>query len=99
MGEKSQSFEVMRDMFIEAGADIYFGSHCPQPSNKGFESVRKMIDSSVCEHCKRKQGKLVHQHTMYERAWMNIVRLCNECEEENDKFWQEQWDQYYSRLL
>lgn len=56
---------------------------------------------TVCEHCGCEDGtvKFRRQNTacIYEKS--NWVVLCDECYRENEEYWAEMWDNYYSSCL
>lgn len=41
----------------------------------------------------------VRQRTDYFDDKLNFVILCPKCEEENDEYWRERWDEYYQGCL
>jgi len=52
--------------------------------------------------CCKKEGadvKRRRQRTAYADDDRNWATLCDECQEEADKMWQERWDEYYSMVM
>jgi hypothetical protein len=54
---------------------------------------------SRCNRCNCRGAETYHQNTSYYKYEMNIVTLCPKCQEENDEYWKERWDEYYSDRL
>lgn len=45
-----------------------------------------------------KEGTWHRQNTAYANDESNWASYCNDCQEEADAFWQEQWDEYHSMI-
>ena len=54
-----------------------------------------------CPMCKRwfSFPKITEQNTRYENNYSNYFCGCKDCEEENDRYWDDMWKDYYSSLL
>lgn len=53
-----------------------------------------------CERCGKSNNVVTYyQRTFYEKKEDNIVTLCERCREENDAYWDEMWNEYYSGCL
>ena len=48
-----------------------------------------------CEHCGSKNAEKRRQRTAYADDEKNWRTLCPKCQEENDEYWNEMWDDYY----
>jgi len=58
-------------------------------------------DSLVCQHCqnKRKSVRKTRQNTKYVNEESNFVTLCYTCRKENDDYWEDMWNDYYSGCM
>jgi hypothetical protein len=67
--------------------------HWPQRTQVTYSTFQHAL-SQICEHCQthNPEVEIRHQNTMYEDDWKNYHALCPGCQEENDRAWQEQWD-------
>ena len=45
------------------------------------------------------RGRNRRQNTAYADNKLNWVFLCDECAAENDEYWKERWDEYYSSCM
>ena len=61
----------------------------------------KAILTTRCPQCGRwfSFPKIVEQNTRYHDEYSNYFCGCRYCEEENDRYWEDMWDDYYSKLL
>jgi len=44
-------------------------------------------------------GKRRRQHTFYVEDELNWVFMCDDCFEENEEYWNERWNEYYSECM
>lgn len=49
--------------------------------------------------CERTDATRHRQNTAYVEDSMNWVILCPDCSKENDKYWKDQWSEYYGSRL
>ena len=61
----------------------------------------KAILSTRCPHCGRWFSFPIirGQRTMYQNRYANYFCGCKYCHEENDRYWDEMWEDYYSSRL
>jgi len=54
-----------------------------------------------CQICSEIKSDVTikHQNTAYTDGWKNYLSICDDCQEDQDKQWQELWDDYYSSRL
>ena len=52
-----------------------------------------------CQHCGKEGAEKRRQNTAYADDEWNFAILCDECQEESHKYWQERWDDYYSEVM
>lgn len=58
-----------------------------------------MADLLVCQGCEKKRAIRRRQNTAYVDDERNFATLCPECQDEADKYWKEEWDNYYNMVL
>lgn len=51
-----------------------------------------------CE-CEGKDATIKHQNTAYVQQCFNYILLCDFCMKQNEEYWKERWDEYYSQVL
>lgn len=52
-----------------------------------------------CQCCDNYGATKRRQNTNYVDDEENFKTLCPKCQEENDKYWQERWNDYYSNCM
>jgi hypothetical protein len=52
-----------------------------------------------CSCCGDYPALYGHQHTAYVEKRFNYVTLCDDCWEENNEYWREMWNEYYSMVM
>ena len=54
-----------------------------------------------CQGCGKESidVKRRRQNTLYVDNEMNYVNLCKDCQQENDEYWTERWNDYYNGCL
>jgi hypothetical protein len=59
------------------------------------------MESTVnkCQRCGSPGAITYEQRTRYVDHKLNIVTLCPICKEENDDYWDERWEDFYSDCL
>ena len=62
---------------------------------------RMTVKVMECQRCHVKSADMIryHQGTKYVDDDSNWATLCPECRTENDEYWAEMWDRYYSGRL
>ena len=51
-----------------------------------------------CQCCGNDGAKKRRQNTAYVNDESNFATLCNECQKESHKYWQDQWNEYYNQV-
>jgi hypothetical protein len=61
----------------------------------------KAIMTTKCPACGRwfTFPKIVSQRTAYHDEYSNYFCGCKECVKENDVYWKERWEEYYSSIF
>lgn len=61
----------------------------------------KAILTTRCPRCRRLFSfpTIEHQNTKYQDKYSNYFCGCKECVEENDRYWDEMWEDYYKSIL
>ena len=52
-----------------------------------------------CQNCGDEGAERRRQHTAYMEDETNFSILCPECQEEADRYWDDQWDDYYQSCM
>jgi hypothetical protein len=52
-----------------------------------------------CQSCGKEGAEKRRQSTAYVKDELNFAVLCLDCQEEAYKYWQDQWDEYYSQVI
>lgn len=52
-----------------------------------------------CRRCRKYGAEERRQLTAYIDDRKNFAVLCDECQKEEDEYWQERWNDYYRGLL
>ena len=53
----------------------------------------------ICQHCKKEGAEKRRQNTAYVDDKLNFATLCDDCQEEANKYWAEQWAEYYKGCM
>lgn len=64
-----------------------------------FKKILRWFNPKRCERCGRLNAETYRQNTFYSDDKLNWVTLCEECRKDNDEYWKEQWEEYYSSVL
>lgn len=98
--------------YIVAKNDGYvYGEDCPDVrmpvedyfTDLFFEDEEKLIEylksKNICEKCNRSGASRNMQNTCYENDDDNWAVLCDECQSEQDEYWDYMWKEYYSSRI
>lgn len=58
-----------------------------------------MKADTTCIVCKKKGATKRRQNTAYVEDEKNWVVMCDSCFEENEAYWQERWEEYYTGCM
>lgn len=53
----------------------------------------------ICQACGAKNASRNRQRTAYVDDEKNFSTLCPRCQDENDEYWDERWNEYYSSVM
>ena len=65
-------------------------------SSKLTKTNKKLL---FCQICGDPGAKKRRQMTNYNNDKQNYATLCEECQNENDKYWTEMWREYYNGCM
>lgn len=70
-----------------------------QDTPQNLVRADQILAHTNCERCGVEGAELRHQNTAYNEVLSNYHVLCDLCDEENEAYWKERWEDYYSGLL
>lgn len=56
-------------------------------------------ETMVCQGCGAKDATRTRQNTAYVDDDRNFAILCPPCQDEANKYWRDQWDEFYSMVM
>lgn len=74
-------------------------SDCEVEAMENMMAREQAENDMKCQGCGKEGAVRKRQKTAYVKDEMNFATLCPECQERNDEYWQESWDEYYAGCM